>query len=583
MDSSVLSLLLNDHRTMLLLQKNKIVLCVFISLWSICAWSNNDKVIYIATDIHVMDSSLVINEGSAMTNYLAQDRKMLSQSTEAFQAIIDSAINHKADVLLICGDLTKDGEKIGHERVSRMLGKALQAGIKTFVIPGNHDIRNPFANYFDGDKISPAEGITAEDFASIYHDFGYGADHLRDPHSLSYVCEPVPGLTLLAIDASQYEKNTYIAHGDTRDESIVGGAIKPNTLDWLLAQADEAKGKGNQVIAMMHQQLIDHADKLEEIDNTTTIENGDSIAQLMMEHGIHVVFTGHTHWSDASTTWNSNHTNSLTDITTGSTIAYPAHYRVVTVSDDCSRLAIDTYRITSLPSQPDYTQFGRQFFENGTEAMTHTLARTYWPTIEPTMKAYCHEMNLGFASVTFNLPTSPGDFANLAYKYLESFLKEAWLTVQEGNEHDQDAYERLSKELRKGVYKIFGKIIENDIYILGKPMARSEARDLVMRKATPMLMSLLEDLTHVGTENEDRTDDLHLNIDLGSGKILTDSELTRIIPIHLEESAEVRIYNMQGQLVSNQHNSALPAGCYIVITNGIARKVNVTWRASLSE
>lgn len=568
---------------MLLLQKNKIVLCVFISLWSICAWSNNDKVIYIATDIHVMDSSLVINEGSAMTNYLAQDRKMLSQSTEAFQAIIDSAINHKADVLLICGDLTKDGEKIGHERVSRMLGKALQAGIKTFVIPGNHDIRNPFANYFDGDKISPAEGITAEDFASIYHDFGYGADHLRDPHSLSYVCEPVPGLTLLAIDASQYEKNTYIAHGDTRDESIVGGAIKPNTLDWLLVQADEAKGKGNQVIAMMHQQLIDHADKLEEIDNTTTIENGDSIAQLMMEHGIHVVFTGHTHWSDASTTWNSNHTNSLTDITTGSTIAYPAHYRVVTVSDDCSRLAIDTYRITSLPSQPDYTQFGRQFFENGTEAMTHTLARTYWPTIEPTMKAYCHEMNLGFASVTFNLPTSPGDFANLAYKYLESFLKEAWLTVQEGNEHDQDAYERLSKELRKGVYKIFGKIIENDIYILGKPMARSEARDLVMRKATPMLMSLLEDLTHVGTENEDRTDDLHLNIDLGSGKILKDSELTRIIPVHLDESAEVRIYNMQGQLVTNQHNSALPAGCYIVITNGIARKVNVTWRASLSE
>ena len=583
MDSSVLSLLLNDHRTMLLLQKNKIVLCVFISLWSICAWSNNDKVIYIATDIHVMDSSLVINEGSAMTNYLAQDRKMLSQSTEAFQAIIDSAINHKADVLLICGDLTKDGEKIGHERVSRMLGKALQAGIKTFVIPGNHDIRNPFANYFDGDKISPAEGITAEDFASIYHDFGYGADHLRDPHSLSYVCEPVPGLTLLAIDASQYEKNTYIAHGDTRDESIVGGAIKPNTLDWLLAQADEAKGKGNQVIAMMHQQLIDHADKLEEIDNTTTIENGDSIAQLMMEHGIHVVFTGHTHWSDASTTWNSNHTNSLTDITTGSTIAYPAHYRVVTVSDDCSRLAIDTYRITSLPSQPDYTQFGRQFFENGTEAMTHTLARTYWPTIEPTMKAYCHEMNLGFASVTFNLPTSPGDFANLAYKYLESFLKEAWLTVQEGNEHDQDAYERLSKELRKGVYKIFGKIIENDIYILGKPMARSEARDLVMRKATPMLMSLLEVLTHVGTENEDRTDDLHLNIDLGSGKILTDSELARIIPVHLDESAEVRIYNMQGQLVTNQHNSALPAGCYIVITNGIARKVSVTWHASLSE
>ena len=562
---------------------NKIVLCAFMSLWSICVWSANGKVIYIATDIHVMDSSLVINEGSAMTNYLAQDRKMLNQSTEAFQAVIDSAISHQADVLLICGDLTKDGEKIGHERVSRMLGKALQAGIKTFVIPGNHDIRNPFAKYFDGDKTSPAEGITAEDFASIYHDFGYADDYLRDPNSLSYVCEPIPGLTLLAVDASQYEKNTYIDLGDAKDESIVGGAIKPSTLDWLLAQADKARGKGNQVFAMMHQQLIDHADKLEEIDNTTAIENGDSIAQLMMEHGIHVVFTGHTHWSDASTTWNSNHTNSLTDITTGSTIAYPAHYRVVKVSNDYSLLTIDTYRIKSLPSQPDYTQFGRLFFENGTEAMTHTLARVYWSNIEPIMKACCQEIKLGFISVTFRLPSSPDEFANLVYKHLDSFLKEAWLAVQEGNEHDQEVYERLYKELRKGVYKIFGEIIENDVFIFGKPMARSEARDLVMKKATPLLMSLLDDLTHVGTENEDRTDDLHLNIDLGSGKILTDSELARIIPVYLDESAEVRIYNMQGQLVTNQHNSALPAGCYIVITNGIARKVSVTWHASLSE
>lgn len=550
-----------------------ILLCVFMSLWSACAWSANGKVIYVATDVHVMDSSLVINEGSALTHYLAEDRKMLSQSIEAFQAVIDSAIIHQADVLLICGDLTKDGEKISHERASRMLGKALQAGIKTFVIPGNHDIRNPFAKYFDGDKTSPAEGITAEDFASIYRDYGYGDDNLRDQHSLSYVCEPIPGLTLLAIDASQYEKNTYTAHGDAKDESVVGGAIKPGTLDWLLAQADEAKGKGNQVIAMMHQQLIEHVDRLEEIDTMTATENGDSIAQLMMEHGIHVVFTGHTHWSDAATTWNSDHTNSLTDITTGSTIAYPGHYRVVTVCDDCSRLAIDTYRITSLPSQPDYTQFGRLFFEDGVEPTAYALARNYWDIVEPTMKAYCREINLGIASVTFRLPESPEELASLVYKHLESFLKEAWLTVQEGNEPNQEAYERLYKELRKGVYKIWGEIIDHDIYLLGKPLGRSEARDYIMEKATPLLKSLFEDLTHVGTENEDRTDDLHLNIDLGSGKILTDSEPARIVPVHADESAEIRIYNMQGQLVNHQGNTALPAGCYIIKANSRTRKV----------
>ena len=96
-----------------------------------------------------------------------------------------------------------------------------------------------------------------------------------------------------------------------------------------------------------------------------------------------------------------------------------------------------------------------------------------------------------------------------------------------------------------------------------------------MKKATPLLKSLFEDLTHVETENEDRTDDLHLNIDLGSGKILTDSEFARIVPVHLDESSEVKIYNMQGQLIRNQSNAALPAGCYIIKTNGKTRKILV--------
>ena len=548
-------------------------LCVLMSCWLGRAWSANGKVIYVATDIHVMDSSLVINEGNALTYYIGRDRKMLSQSIEAFQAVVDSAIIHQADVLLICGDLTKDGEKIGHERVSRMLGKALQAGIKAFVIPGNHDVRNPSAKYFDGDETIPAEGVAAEEFASIYRDFGYGDDDLRDPNSLSYVCEPVPGLTLLAIDASQYEKNTYIAHGDARDASIVGGAIKPSTLDWLLTQADEAKGKGNQVIAMMHQQLINHIDNLDTVVSTAAIENGDSIAQLMMEHGVHVIFTGHMHYSDAATIWNDNHTASLTDITTGSTITYPSHYRVVTISDDCSLLTIDTHRINSLPSQPQFTQFGLQFLKNGMESTAYAASGLLWDDIEPIMKAYFRDINLGFTFITFRLPESSDEFANLAYRHLATFINDGWLALQEGNEHDQDVYGRLYQELRKGIYNIMGEIIEDDIYFFGKPIGRSEARDYIMEKVKPMLKSALEDLTQVGTENEDRTDDLHLNISLESGKIYADSETARVIPIHSDESTEVRIYNLQGRLVSTQGNITLPAGCYIVRANNKTRKI----------
>ena len=550
-----------------------LILCAFVSLWPVCTWSSNDKVIYIATDIHVMDPSLVINDGSALTYYINQDRKMLNQSIEAFQAVIDSAINHQADVLLICGDLTKDGEKIGHERVSRMLGKAHQAGIKTYVIPGNHDIRNPFAKYFDGDKTSPAESVTAEEFASIYRDYGYGNEIRRDTHSLSYACEPILGLTLLAIDASQYEKNTYTIQGDARDESVVDGAIKPATLDWLLQQADDAKNKGNQVIAMMHQQLIEHIDGLHKFVGHAAIADGDSIARLLMEHGVHLIFTGHTHFSDAATIWNDNHTASLTDITTGSTISYPSHYRVVTVSDDCSHLTINTHHISSLPSQPDYTRFGRTFMENGMESMFYIITREQWDFIEQTMKDYCHEINLGFTSLTFRLPQTPEEFASLSYKYLDTFIKEGWISVQEGNEYDQDVYDQFYKELRNGVYKIMGKIIENDIYLLGKPLGRSEARDLIMKKATPYLKSMFEDLNHVGTIDEDRTDDLYLNIDIESGKILKDYDPSTDIRSRRHILDSVRLYNLQGQLVSNHYDTSLPPGCYIININNKTIKI----------
>ena len=543
------------------------------SWWSGEAWSANGKVIYVATDIHVMDSSLVIHEGDALTYYIGRDRKMLSQSVEAFQAVVDSAIIHQADVLLICGDLTKDGEKISHERVSRMLGKALQAGIKIFVIPGNHDIRNPFAKYFDGDKTSPAEGVTAEEFASIYRDFGYGDDVLRDPNSLSYVCEPVPGVTLLAIDASQYEKNTYIAEGDARDASIVGGAIKPFTLDWLLTQADEARGKGNQVIAMMHQQLISHIDGIETIVNTAVIENGDSIAQLMMEHGIHVIFTGHMHYSDAATIWNDNHDASLTDISTGSTVTYPSHYRVATISDDCSLLTIDTHRINSLPSQPEFTQFGRLSLKNCMESTLYAASSMLWSSIEPIMKNYFKDISLGIGSITFRIPKSSDEFASLVYRHLATFINDGWLALQEGNEHDQEVYGRLYNELREGVYNILGEMIEYDLYILDMPMGRGTVCELIMKEITPMLKSTFEDLTHVGTENEDRTDDLHLNISLESGKIYADPETARVILIHSDETTEVRIYNLQGRLVDSQRNMALPAGCYIVRENNKTRKI----------
>ena len=62
--------------------------------------------------------------------------------------------------------------------------------------------------------------------------------------------------------------------------------------------------------------------------------------------------------------------------------------------------------------------------------------------------------------------------------------------------------------------------------------------------------------------------------DIGlSVRPVADSEETRVVPIHSDETTEVQIYNMQGRLVSSHGNMALPAGCYIVRANNKTRKI----------
>ena len=126
------------------------------------AQNASGNVIYVVTDPHVMDPSLLVNKGSAFNAWQSEGTEMLEQSVEAFEAVVDSAIIHKASVLLICGDLTKDGEKVSHQRVAQILDKALQAGVKPYVIPGNNDIMDPWARYFDGASTRPAEEVTPE-------------------------------------------------------------------------------------------------------------------------------------------------------------------------------------------------------------------------------------------------------------------------------------------------------------------------------------------------------------------------------------------------------------------------------------
>lgn len=294
----------------------------------------------ILSDVHLMAPELLRKPGKAFDEYIAQDRKLLRESPE----LLDSAFCHvlaaRPQVVLITGDLTKDGERVSHEMlVNRYLRPARERGIRVFVIPGNHDVNNPHAKVYDGERTERTTTVSAADFARIYSDFGYGEALARDTASLSYVVQLDSRTRLIAVDACRYENNDF-----DQDICVTGGRIKPETMAFIRRQTDEAHRLGQDVLMTMHHGVVSHFDWQDRVMGEYLVDDWKKCAKQIASMGIKVCFTGHFHAQDTS------ERNGLTDMETGSTVSYPHPYRLVDVDTDKGTLRVRSERVGSLTS-----------------------------------------------------------------------------------------------------------------------------------------------------------------------------------------------------------------------------------------
>ena len=96
-------------------------LLLAILLIGMCCKSSAIKVV-VLSDPHVMAPGLLKNEGTAWTTYLNGQRKMVDNSKLLFDDMITRIKeNIKPELVLITGDLTKDGEQVSHEYVTSKL------------------------------------------------------------------------------------------------------------------------------------------------------------------------------------------------------------------------------------------------------------------------------------------------------------------------------------------------------------------------------------------------------------------------------------------------------------------------------
>lgn len=375
-----------------------VVLVLTLTVPALAAEKPQDMNLRIAvmSDLHYLSPDMIADTED-FEHAFNSDRKLLKESSSVLHEMLERVRADKPDILLVSGDLTKDGEQECHAALAKQLQQLQQdiPGLKIYVINGNHDIRNYNAKNFntpDG-KAVPATRTEPEDFKRIY-DFVYSDPTViatftpaagNEAGSLSYVARPVEGLTVIAMDTCRYSSDN-TSNGD--DEHETSGAISADLEKWVIEQTAAAKARGDLVIGLEHHGLVPHFDVQPTILPMYLVNGYERIAQEYADAGMSVVFTGHMHAVDiAAMTTKAG--NTFYDIETGSALTYPCPVRFVDLRRSTVGGETNTYMSVSTKTHigpihytdpatgvayviDDLTEYAREF--GFTTAMLKTVA-----------------------------------------------------------------------------------------------------------------------------------------------------------------------------------------------------------------
>ena len=475
------------------------------------------KYIIVMSDIHVMAPELLENRGSAYENYLSQDPKLLEYSGEVLEYLVGETLQCNPDLVIIPGDMTKDGELVSHQLVVSILAKLRSAGIPIIVVPGNHDIDNPEGYYFNGDNTRPAVRTSPEQFAALYADFGYNQAYAKDPASLSYVCEPLKGLVLLCIDTDKYEENRFIDKGDTVNYNQTSGRIRPATLTWMLAEADKARAEGKQVVLVQHHNIVQHYDAQGTLQGAYLIDDYENVGKQLMEHGIHMAFTGHSHLQDIAqyrTIADNAQPDSLIDVATGSTISYPNPWRTVKVSNDFTEWHIKTEYVMTIPSLSNVKSTCYQLLHDNFMDGLGWHLNDAWSSIDQ------YRYTLAALGLPLDLiPNTPEETTEMLRGYLGDQLTGIFMIYNDGNEWKNPAAAVLENQLKSNLENMLRdraavvglNNIQTDVLVNAVTM-------LYLLRLEPGIKSMITDVNQymaLDSRLRSRTDDLDVVLRIG--------------------------------------------------------------------
>ena len=272
---------------------------------------------YLVTDTHYFENELGA-EGKAFDEKMATEQYFVRESSAIVKATFARISEDKeTDIVIIPGDLTKNGEIESHKSFIKELYKLKESGKKIFVIAAGHDYGEISYAYKNDERIE-VEGTDFHALCDMYRDFGYGEALSIDEPTHSYVAEISEGVRMLAICC------------DSLDQPK--GAMDERHIAWAKEQLDKAKEDNCSVFAICHYPIIPSVPVFDLVGDAK-IKEWRKVASFLADNGVELILTGHMHIQSINEFY-SEKGNRLIDICTACLAGSPAKYRKITIDEN---------------------------------------------------------------------------------------------------------------------------------------------------------------------------------------------------------------------------------------------------------
>lgn len=288
--------------------------------------------ITVITDTHYY-SEKNGTSGAAYDRANLKSQKLLKNSAAVLEAAYNQiAKDDRSDIVLVCGDVTNNGELNSHAEAIEQFRSLKARGKRVYVITATHDFRQEGVSAaYDGDRQITTPTALREDLFDMYREFGPDEAIAVHRASMSYIVQLEEGYRLFALN----------------DDSNWNGksGFSDECFEWITEQVKDARDNGQVIIAMTHHPLIAPSPLYGLIGKGDMLGDHDVRINQLADMGVQFIFTGHTHVHNISS-HRSRRGNVIYDVSTGSLVGYPAAMRSVTFDPDAGVVRVSTDCVT---------------------------------------------------------------------------------------------------------------------------------------------------------------------------------------------------------------------------------------------